>query len=425
MQTSPSGPSLGALSLDNTPKGGVERNGAGADEFSQEYDKQVKNIESRQKSEEPAESSKAEQGEHAEATDKSEAKDQASAEGSEQAANDEEQSGNTLPLEQMRKMAAEAQLKAAGESQDEDDTVADESLEPATAEGEVADQTLAGLVTQTQQDSTKISANQAVAAAVKQASADKADSTKTLVTDELAGEELAPDEAEQGDLQLKSRGKSDDFAALMARQSKSGQGAEGVPRGDRNFDALLASQGRTQTAAASIDTLTPGIVPLSGQGASNPLATPVPLAMTLATPMHHANWGQAMGERVVWMTNANIQEAEIQLNPRELGPIGIKVTMQNDQTHVSFVAQNATTREALEQALPRLREMLSENGLQLGQSDVSQHGSKERDGEPGDGDGRGSGAAGDETLRGEEHLLAAETLRGVGYTTPSGVDAFA
>ena len=58
-----------------------------------------------------------------------------------------------------------------------------------------------------------------------------------------------------------------------------------------------------------------------------------------------------MAERVVWMTNANIQEAEIQLNPRELGPIGIKVTVQNEQASVSFVAQHATTREALEQAL--------------------------------------------------------------------------
>ena len=429
MQTSPSGPSLGALSLDNTPKG-VERGGSDAEGFSQEYDKQVKNVESREQSEEPEESSTVDNEGRAETPEQAEVTAQSAeqqTEGDELAASEEQQGGNTLPLEQMRQMVAEVQLQVETASQDEAEAAAEESFELAEVEtgakGEVAEQTLAGLVSPPPQASAKLATNQAVAAAVKQASAEKVDVAKTLSTDEVIDEGLVLDEGVLSELPLKSRGKESDFAALMARQSKPGQGAEMVVRGARGFESLLAAQGRSPSAAASVDTLAPTLAPLAGQGAANPLATPVPVAMTLATPMHQANWGQAMAERVVWMTNANIQEAEIQLNPRELGPIGIKVTVQNEQTNVSFVAQNATTREALEQALPRLREMLGEHGLQLGQSDVSQHGFKGRDAEQGE--GRANGLGDDETLEADEQLLAGEVAHGVGYATPSGVDAFA
>jgi flagellar hook-length control protein FliK len=148
--------------------------------------------------------------------------------------------------------------------------------------------------------------------------------------------------------------------------------------------------------------------------------------MNLPVPMQQqANWGQAMAERVVWMSNAKIQEAEIQLNPRELGPIGIKISMNNDQANVSFVAQHAATREALETAIPRLREMLSEQGLELGQSDISQHGSKGRDGDSAGGSAGGGNGVAEDGLVGDESQLGAELQQGVDYVSPSGINAFA
>jgi flagellar hook-length control protein FliK len=437
LQTNPSGPSLGALSLETPSKNGVEQSRGSADEFSQEYDKQVKNINSREQSAEvpeapPAPDAKGEASDKAASGGEELAGAEETTTSTEQAAIDEEQGGNTLPLEQMRKVAAEVQLQATPGSQDEGAPVEPDLQQVAEAEvgAEGSEPTLATIAPQPQQDSIqdsiKSSPGHAVASTVKQAIAPKLEGQgkDVINVEEAAAEELAADEGELPELQLKPRGKSSEFAAMLARQPKQGEGGEAMLRGDRGFDALLAAQGRSSSVAASIDTLTPTLAPLAGQGSSSPLATPVPVAMTLATPMHQANWGQAMAERVVWMTNANIQEAEIQLNPRELGPIGIKVTVQNDQTNVSFVAQHATTREALEAALPRLREMLNENGLQLGQSDVSQHSFKGRDGEAGDGSGRGTGVA-DEALEAEEQMLAAEAVHGVGYASPSGVDAFA
>ena len=46
--------------------------------------------------------------------------------------------------------------------------------------------------------------------------------------------------------------------------------------------------------------------------------------------------------------------------------------MHHDQANVTFIAQSAVTRDAIEQALPRLRESFAQNGLELTNADVSQ-----------------------------------------------------
>jgi flagellar hook-length control protein FliK len=386
-----------------------------------------------------------------------------------QAANDAEQDGNILPLEQMRKMAAEIEAVANQQEQDEtaEITVPQETMGAESGsnsdkgndetslienlvvreetsqieeqvvreeksliedqvvrdveegvEQEVAELALAANLPQ--QESAKATASQSVAAAVKEATGQKADVTATPV---VASEEATADVDELSAHLSRQKGRGNELASQLAQQGKEGRDAEMMQRGDRGFESLMKSMpGRLNTAAASIDTLASAAAPLAGQGTGTPVSSSVPVAMTLAVPMRQANWGQAMAERVVWMTNANIQEAEIQLNPRELGPIGIKVTMNNDQANVSFVAQHASTREALEAAIPRLREMLSENGLQLGQSDVSQHSFKGRE-EQSEGTAGGNNPLhDDELLEGEEQLASME---GVSYVRPSGVDAFA
>lgn len=85
-------------------------------------------------------------------------------------------------------------------------------------------------------------------------------------------------------------------------------------------------------------------------------------------------WGQQIGDRVVMMAANQLKQAELRLTPAELGPLRVQVSLEDGAAHVTFHAQHAVTREALEQAMPRLREMLAENGLSLGQADVSEHG---------------------------------------------------
>ncbi|MFW5451289.1 MAG: flagellar hook-length control protein FliK [Methylophagaceae bacterium] len=88
-------------------------------------------------------------------------------------------------------------------------------------------------------------------------------------------------------------------------------------------------------------------------------------------------WSRVLSSRVIWMAKEGIQQASLKLNPASLGPVEVKVTMTNEQATVTFTAHHAATRDALEQALPRLRESFLENGLELAHSDVSQQSSEE------------------------------------------------
>lgn len=82
-------------------------------------------------------------------------------------------------------------------------------------------------------------------------------------------------------------------------------------------------------------------------------------------------WGQAVGERVLWLAAQNVSAAEIRLDPPELGPMQVRVTIHQDQASVSFSSPHAVVREALDQNATRLREMFSEQGLNLMDMDVS------------------------------------------------------
>lgn len=90
----------------------------------------------------------------------------------------------------------------------------------------------------------------------------------------------------------------------------------------------------------------------------------------LAPKVGDAQWGQALAQRVVWMVGHDKQSAELRLNPAHLGPLEVKLTLHHDQAHLSLLASNGAVRDALEQALPRLRDMLGQQDIQLAQVNV-------------------------------------------------------
>ncbi len=90
-------------------------------------------------------------------------------------------------------------------------------------------------------------------------------------------------------------------------------------------------------------------------------------------PVGHPGWSAELGQRMMWLANQEIREAKIQLNPRHLGPIDVRIIYSDaQQLSVSFNAQNPAAREALDAALPRLREMFEQQGLNLADASVSQ-----------------------------------------------------
>ncbi len=94
----------------------------------------------------------------------------------------------------------------------------------------------------------------------------------------------------------------------------------------------------------------------------------------ISVPVRDRGWGEQIGERVLLMAGNQMKSAEIRLTPAELGPLRVQVSVDDGAANVTFQAQHAVTREAIEQALPRLRELLAENGLSLGQASVGEQG---------------------------------------------------
>ncbi len=92
----------------------------------------------------------------------------------------------------------------------------------------------------------------------------------------------------------------------------------------------------------------------------------------------HPEWNKEVGERVIFMHKQAIPSAELRLNPQHLGPITIKVETTQDQVSVAFTAQHAAVKEAIDAALPKLREMLTAQQLNLSEVSVSQEDARQK-----------------------------------------------
>jgi flagellar hook-length control protein FliK len=126
-------------------------------------------------------------------------------------------------------------------------------------------------------------------------------------------------------------------------------------------------------------------------------------AINITKPEGH----QLLAEKVRWMVNTKNLVAEIRLDPAELGSVHVKVAMSGESASVNFVVQSQLARDAVDNASPRLREMLAEKGIELGQSSVRQ----ESDGQQSQGDsqdGSGNDEAEDADVTGQ--VLAQQNI---------------
>ncbi|WP_232313150.1 flagellar hook-length control protein FliK [Enterovibrio coralii] len=92
----------------------------------------------------------------------------------------------------------------------------------------------------------------------------------------------------------------------------------------------------------------------------------------LQLSQNQAEAANALSEKVNMMMSKNLKHVDIRLDPPELGRMQIKLSMNQDQASVQFTVANQAARDMVEQTLPRLREMMQQQGLQLAQSSVQQ-----------------------------------------------------
>lgn len=107
-------------------------------------------------------------------------------------------------------------------------------------------------------------------------------------------------------------------------------------------------------------------------------------------PVGQPKWSEAVGEKVLWLAAQNVSSAEINLHPKDLGPIQVKVSVNQEQASVSFTSHHAVVREVLDQNLNRLRDMFNEQGLNLVNVDVSDKSFSRQQGEGKDQKGQGT-----------------------------------
>jgi flagellar hook-length control protein FliK len=93
-------------------------------------------------------------------------------------------------------------------------------------------------------------------------------------------------------------------------------------------------------------------------------------SLRVDTPMGQAGWREEMGQKLTWMVGNNRQQAELVLTPPNLGRVEVSLTMNGDQASAVFTTANPAVREALEDSMQRLREVLATAGVTLGQTQV-------------------------------------------------------
>ena len=104
-----------------------------------------------------------------------------------------------------------------------------------------------------------------------------------------------------------------------------------------------------------------------------PDATPEPARDGLKEQLGTPRWQHELGQRLVTLAGQGVREVRLQLHPEHLGPLEVRITMHDSQVGLWFGTQHAETRDALEQSLPRLREMFTQGGLTMTDASVAQH----------------------------------------------------
>lgn len=246
-----------------------------------------------------------------------------------------------------------------------------------------------------------------------------------LVVDLGAKAQLAAQQAGGAAVAQGAANASQDFASAMAAagvpstEAKLGEAtltelkALGVEGADGLKDA--SPELRTENLTARLSALSQAI------GQQTPATSRLGLIPGQPLAMQQGGWSEAVVDKVMWLSSQNLKSAEIQLDPAELGRLEVRVDIAKDQTQVTFASPHAGVRDALEGQMQRLRDLFTEQGMNLLDVNVSDQSLSrgwqgQEQGGAGDG-ARGGGAAtgllaagDDESVSGVTELRASSLL---------------
>jgi flagellar hook-length control protein FliK len=120
-----------------------------------------------------------------------------------------------------------------------------------------------------------------------------------------------------------------------------------------------------RSSSTNVQTINASFLATSQTGSSTPAANTNITLASITTPLQNQAWGEQLVQQVRQFTLQKIGVAEIQITPQELGPIRVEIALDKNEAAIHFSAQHQETRDILSQQINRLKEALSEAGVQL------------------------------------------------------------
>ncbi|MEH0168622.1 flagellar hook-length control protein FliK [Roseateles microcysteis] len=240
------------------------------------------------------------------------------------------------------------------------------------------------------------------------------DATEALPQSSAAGASALPVTAQDLSLPATAVAQAKDAAAagtsqLQLTDTFQGQAlAAGESRPARTAEALTAPG--AQAPAGSPGSFAAHLQALANPRSAQAAGSSSPAPVALAQPLHSPEFAPAMSARLALLAAEGVQQAQLQLNPAEMGPVSVQITVEGQQAQIAFHAVQADTRHVLEQSLPELAAALRDQGLTLSGGGVFEQ-SQQQAREQAQQSTSGSSLAGQSNLNGlpsDAELLSAQ-----------------
>ena len=266
------------------------------------------------------------------------------------------------------------------------------------------------------------------------ATANKSDVLQTvqLDTKQQAGQQKVVSEAQLAKQAIQENGLKDDLIADNAKVEQSQLRDTTMTRVNQLFGqitglttaltATAISEGREQSYQQALADMQ---VMHAQQASPTSTTKQVNLDPTVLQALNivKSDAAKLLQERVSALLSINNKEAEIRLDPPEMGSMQIRIRSDAEQAHINFVVQNQQAKEALEQSLPRLRELLAQQGIELGESNIQQGNSQ---GEPGaDGQQNAQGQLANQQQNEQQDSVIQQPSAATGQQSSSSIDYYA
>jgi len=189
-----------------------------------------------------------------------------------------------------------------------------------------------------------------------------------------------------------------DVAALPANSA--GGTERAADDRDRGIEAAALAAWETTTVSTPVEQT--GTAPVHAHSGmlhlqapeARPAAATTVASLTVSAPVGSPDFADALSQQVVWMTGKDAEVAELRLNPPELGPVQVRITVSGDEASAVFVSPVSEVRTAISDSLDRLRESLAGAGISLGEASVSAESFQDRSSQGQEGDSRRGRASG-------------------------------